>query len=285
MLPVTYRLHDRLRGRFVAYKRVEIGLKQGHQLAPIAASGIAKLKLRALSLLLAQRPTGSRLVPVDLRGGRMYVSDFAGLQVISEVLSGDAYPVSKMPSTARKIVDAGTHIGVTTRYFKSLYPDAEIHGFEPDPRTWRIALRNTEALRDVHIRNEALSSTNGTLTLARSTEGSWATSAYTGDGEKFTVRSVTLDSIITELGEVDILKLDVEGAEWDVLRASGLLDQVACIVGELHATAGVSAEDFLGMLTSRGFRISHDDIDRSEPKGTFVAVADPVRAIGENVSE
>jgi len=43
-----------------------------------------------------------------------------------------------------------------------------------------------------------------------------------------------LDVVLEKLGEVQLLIIDVEGAEFPVLRTSRRLRQVAMIVGEFH---------------------------------------------------
>jgi len=71
-------------------------------------------------------------------------------------------------------------------------------------------------------------------------------------------RIVTLPGLMTELGlsHIDLLKLDCEGAEWDILPgAETVLPQVAQICMEYHLEGGWTAEKLAGWLTDRGFTV------------------------------
>jgi len=59
-----------------------------------------------------------------------------------------------------------------------------------------------------------------------------------GPDDGIEIDTVSLDSIITELGHVDILKIDAEGSEFPILLTSKLLSKVDKIVGEFHEVNG-----------------------------------------------
>ncbi len=53
--------------------------------------------------------------------------------------------------------------------------------------------------------------------------------------KKIQVQSTTLDNALSLFQEpIDLLKIDIEGAEFDVLESSKKLDQIKMIVGEIH---------------------------------------------------
>jgi FkbM family methyltransferase len=87
---------------------------------------------------------------------------------------------------------------------------------------------------------------------------SWNSSLVPGRGFPAcqNVRSVTLDCIARDynLEQIDILKLDIEGAEAAVLRSTGVLDRVRTIVFEYHAKlADMPLKELLDNLT--GFEV------------------------------
>ena len=49
-----------------------------------------------------------------------------------------------------------------------------------------------------------------------------------------TVESLSLDDLIVQIGKIDLLKIDIEGAEYEVLGACKSLSSISCIVGEMH---------------------------------------------------
>ena len=65
----------------------------------------------------------------------------------------------------RVIVDLGSHIGTSILFFRVRHPGAEIHGFEPDPRTFARLRANVGALPGVTIDPRAASGSGGRATF------------------------------------------------------------------------------------------------------------------------
>ena len=55
-----------------------------------------------------------------------------------------------------------------------------------------------------------------------------------GSGDGDGLRGVSLDELVDELGAIDLLKLDVEGAEYEVLSRCRQLRRIGAIAGEMH---------------------------------------------------
>jgi FkbM family methyltransferase len=139
------------------------------------------------------------------------------------------------------ILDVGSNIGLSILYFKKLFRDATIIGFEPDPDTFAVLSRNMAAngLDDVVLRNEAVHDRNDRVDLYGDPErpGSprQSTSAGRISGAKRSVRATRLSDHM--LQPIDFLKLDVEGAELtvvDELERSGKLPLVERMAIEYH---------------------------------------------------
>jgi FkbM family methyltransferase len=208
-----------------------------------------------------------RALPARVRGiGKVWLTDWTQLLVVWEVFVMDAYAGYPLPEHASAILDLGAHVGLTSRFFRARYPQARIVAVEPDPAAARLAQRNLRG-SGVELINLAVAPTAGTVTLYRPVGQSWASSTVTGRGEPIEVPAIQLDSLIEELGEVSILKLDIEGAEHAILAASQRLDAIDCIVGEVHPVSGASTERFFATLA--GFEILTDEMTGG--KGTFIA--------------
>jgi FkbM family methyltransferase len=161
------------------------------------------------------------------------------------------------------ILDCGSNIGMSILFFKKLFGEARIVGFEPDPATYRMLLANIEqnGLRDVVVHNCALSDNEGTIQFYRDTaeEGSLTMSVDKDrcGGEPIVVPARRLSTFITD--PVDLLKMDIEGAEYTVLpelAASGKLSRVKKIHLEYHhhITRGVDQlSSMLRLLEEQGF--------------------------------
>jgi FkbM family methyltransferase len=119
------------------------------------------------------------------------------------------------------VVDCGANIGMSVLYFKGLYPDARVLAFEPDPGAFACLRENVtgNALPDVRIENAAVTGVEGETDFFydRVDPASLRMSIVRErmPKDRRTVRAVRLSRFLDE--EVDFLKLDVEGAELDVI--------------------------------------------------------------------
>jgi FkbM family methyltransferase len=137
------------------------------------------------------------------------------------------------------VLDCGANIGMATFFFKSLYPEAQITAFEPDPVTFKVLQHNISSnrLEDVAVHNVALASEESHIPFYVPESGSLMMSAVSGrsTGKAIDVPAQRLSSFI--VGEVDLLKLDIEGMEGPVLQelvATGKLSLVREAIIEVH---------------------------------------------------
>jgi FkbM family methyltransferase len=194
------------------------------------------------------------------KGGRRFgllLRGPADLATVGEVLVDDLYDVPGVDD-ARVILDLGSHIGTSIVFFRQRHPRAEIHGFEPDPGSFEMLQANVGALEGVSIDARAVAAGRGMARL-HSSPNSLASSLIAGDGDPVSVRTIGLDGIIEELGldRIDLLKIDVEGAEYDVLANATRLGIVRAIAGELHpGLVPVDPDAFFALLD--GFDVHVD---------------------------
>jgi len=161
------------------------------------------------------------------------------------------------------IIDGGSNIGVSILYFKRLYPDARIIGFEPDPSIFQMLNQNISrnALQGVEVHEVGLGSESGVTTFVADNSAS----GQFGESENsIQVRVEPLSKYID--GPVDFLKLNIEGQELAVLRdleATGKLRQVREIVIEYHGWARQEQRlsELLSILDRNGFRYLVHDFD------------------------
>lgn len=157
------------------------------------------------------------------------------------------------------IIDCGTNIGVSLLYFKTQAPNATIIAFEPNPHTHKIVSENVAVNKlNVIVHQVGLGSVKKTETFytdvhdlasqSGSTTGHLATKNY--DVTALEVSITPLSPYIT--GPVDILKLDIEGAEGEVLaelEAADVLRHIKQIFIEYHFD-GVHTTYALGTMLS-----------------------------------
>jgi FkbM family methyltransferase len=151
------------------------------------------------------------------------------------------FDVTTPPST---IVDAGANIGLSSIYFANRFPQARIVAIEPEERNFELLERNTRPYPNVVAVHGALWHEDTSIALVDPGAGEWGfmteTRGATGEraGEILqTVRGVTVDIVMREHGleHIDIMKMDIEGAEREVFSdASSWLGKVDALIVELH---------------------------------------------------
>ncbi len=175
--------------------------------------------------------------------------------LLHEILLHEDYFFPTDTDTPR-IIDGGTHMGMAIYYFKTRYPKAHITGFEPDPALRAMAEENVARnhYEDVTVLPYALAPTRGEVPFYRSEIWTMAGAldnrrSQLGDTlETIQVESVPLSEYLD--GPIDFLKLDIEGAEADVLlEAAEKLPNVAWLFCEVHLGGGAGSERLAQILT------------------------------------
>jgi FkbM family methyltransferase len=141
----------------------------------------------------------------------------------------------------RTIVDVGANVGAATIWFARRCRIAEIVAVEPAPGSLtrlEANLRTNRLENRVSVVPAALSGRTGSVYLSQNGSSVYAQTRATSSPGAERVDAVSLADLFDRCGleEVDVLKLDCEGAEFDALLACDeeLLSRVRVIVGEYH---------------------------------------------------
>jgi FkbM family methyltransferase len=156
------------------------------------------------------------------------------------------------------VVDAGGHVGLFS-LLASARAD-KVVALEPEPGNFRMLSENVtrNGAANVESRQCALASVSGSVGFVEDDRTS-SGSIVVGTDASLVVEAVTLDAIVEETGPVDLLKLDIEGAEFDVLDGASeqTLRRVAAISAELHLGGRAErVEPTLERLRRSGFAVS-----------------------------
>jgi FkbM family methyltransferase len=169
-------------------------------------------------------------------------------------------------------IDVGAHIGFFTIHLAAAVgPAGHVYAFEPFDQAADLLERSIEENRFAEratFRRAAVGAASGTVTLTFPAETLNSGGAYvlregtrplTGNLEK-TVPAVALDDLDLRR-PVRFIKMDVEGAEPQVLRGAArlLADDRPVILSELHPVqleraSGVAGDEFLGQIRSLGYQ-------------------------------
>jgi FkbM family methyltransferase len=167
--------------------------------------------------------------------------------------------------TAPVIIDCGANIGLATIYFKRLYPQSVIIAFEPDPQIFEVLSNNCRVFSTtgVELINKGLWNKEAVVSFKR--EGSEAGRISNNGGFQSRVINISTVSLRDYLKKpVDFLKMDIEGAETEVLNdCADLLGKVDNIFVEYHSFPNrpQTLHRILEILAASGFRIQVQSVN------------------------
>jgi FkbM family methyltransferase len=175
----------------------------------------------------------------------------------------NAYGLGQKLGHVGSILDVGANVGFFALAARARYPNATIHAYEPNPRVLPYLRTNTGDL-NVSIFPEAIGKRSD---FVRVVDEGPSGEAYTCKvpEQEGSVQQVSLATAIERIGgSVDLLKLDCEGAEWEILAAKGCWQAVRNIRMEIHLFNGETVEDAKGALERIGFQLLRLDIKNEE---------------------
>lgn len=190
----------------------------------------------------------------------LYIHDISSFHLGElEIFKNEVYRF--LPGNSNPvIIDCGSNLGMSVIYFKELYPDASITAFEPDPYIFGFLKKNMESFgyANVELINKAVWIEDGTLSfLEEGGAGGRIQNNNSSQNDKYiSVSSVRLKDFL-ENKKVDFLKLDIEGAEYEVLKdCTNDLQLVSNLFIEYHSFIDQSQDldKILEIVSKAGFR-------------------------------
>lgn len=192
--------------------------------------------LNALRVFVSIR-SGSKLrsIYVPRLRHRVYFRSAADKGVISHFL----YPGTRILDTpthpVRVIVDAGANVGMETVRMRYFHPRASVLAIEPSAENHRVLVENAAQHNgQVETLHHALWSSETGLRLLPGATNEAFTVRPVEAGEPADVPAISMNSVLARVGgEIDILKMDIEGSEFEVFRNNtGWVDHVKAFVFE-----------------------------------------------------
>jgi FkbM family methyltransferase len=157
------------------------------------------------------------------------------------------------------ILDGGSNIGLSIVYFKIVYPTSCIYGFEPDPTTFALLKKNVDvnSLSNVQLWNVALWSEAGKSFLTGTPRSSSLQRSLLSLEEIENAVEVETRKLSDWIDRpVDLLKLDVEGAEVAIIKdliTERRLHWIKLLVVEFHPQLTMTGtSEFASLLTEAG---------------------------------
>lgn len=183
-----------------------------------------------------------------------------------------------LPDPGDTVLDVGANIGMFMLYLQSRARGIRVHCFEPASSTRRCLMRNVETNhleRYVSVHEVAVSGTRGMAHLKAapmSGQRSFFASQFVYPDRQESVRCVPLDEALEACATptVDLLKVDVEGAEIDIFEGAtpAMWSRVRRVSVEFHDLIRPGCRDRVTrVLRAQGF---HDiRTETVPPMGTL----------------
>ncbi|QYH38003.1 FkbM family methyltransferase [Algoriphagus sp. NBT04N3] len=156
------------------------------------------------------------------------------------------------------IIDCGSNFGFSIIYFRSIFPKCKLVGFEPDPSIFKILCKNLEVynLKNVQLFNSAVWSSAGFIDFfPNGSLGGRIDNNPINRSEIIQISCLELSGFINK--RVDFLKIDIEGAELDVLYSiEDHLNLVQNLFIEYHSfrDRNQCLNSILEIISRAGFR-------------------------------
>jgi FkbM family methyltransferase len=214
--------------------RAGAGVRDRARIARILANAHLRLgRGRHWLAWLPQRDDPPR--PIRFRSGQSILARRADAIVLYEHFGLDVYAVPLAARGVNTVLDLGANVGYATLALNRRYPGARFVCVEPDAETRRLLRSNLE-LNDVDaaILSVAVVGAPGRYAINRSHFPAANRVAARRDGD---IEGITLTALLDRAGldEVDLMKIDIEGAEREVFEhAADWCMRVRALVAELH---------------------------------------------------
>ncbi len=208
--------------------------------------------------LIAAAQAFPRFTPhtFQYRGLTLTVTDFISVAWQLKEFYDDGRMKFKSDGFEPVIYDCGSNVGVSVLYYKTMFPKAKVKAFEPDPMVVQCLKKNLSAnkIADVELFEKAVWINNDGVSFG--SEGADGGSVFF-EGNKVSLPSVRLKELLEKESKIDLLKMDIEGAELQVLLdCMNELSKIKYLFVEYHSWVSNKQElnVLLDLLTQCGFR-------------------------------
>lgn len=208
--------------------------------------------LRSSSFRIRRIKIAGHKVDLSIPAGEEGVMDYE----FKNILYDDCYGLRKIDGPVNTILDIGGNLGFFSLAARNRFPAARIHSYEPNPKIQSHLLGNTSQL-SIEVHPEAVGASNGWIDLKMDSGSLFATAVTSETGK---IKKTAMAQAIQRLGgSVDLLKLDCEGAEWELFDQPEIWQQVKRLTMEYHlwANPNMDVPEMVRKLGGFGFRITH----------------------------
>lgn len=225
-----------------------IASKQKSRFAPIAWLTERILKNEADNLIKQRRFDGFVL---------NYIRPYEVVKTYKELFVQEIYRFTAK-NDRPIILDCGANIGLSCIYFKSIYPNAIVHAYEPDSKLFQVLKQNIEINKFTNVNLHQAAIWIEDTHLSFDNKGSEASHIDLSGKSSNSVQAYSLAAILNGFDHIDLLKMDIEGAEFEVIQTCAThLHKIENLFLEYHGKVNETHKliTLLDIVKTAGFKV------------------------------
>lgn len=183
---------------------------------------------------------------VETKNGQKEFFVFKNTSYPFKILSGESYPIFNFLTKPKYIFDIGANIGAASFFFAERYPESKIYSFEPAKDLIPILERNLNNYKNISIINKAVKNVTDKKSKlfidSHDFDGSTLHDEHINSNnlninhfeivETINIADFCLEN---KINEIDIIKIDAEGSEYDILYSlKNIISKASVIYCESH---------------------------------------------------
>jgi FkbM family methyltransferase len=189
---------------------------------------------------------------------KLVIGDSEQLSHLFNIFYSEPFRITSELPKNPIIIDGGANIGMASVYYYSKYPTAKIYAIEPYSENIKILKNNLSGIPAAEIYEYALwdESKNISINIEKCSRYN-SILGHNGSKTEEKVRAICLEEFLNNnrIPMIDVLKLNVEGAESKALEGLGKrIADVRIISGEFHPQY-LNMDAFKNQLKSNGFEL------------------------------
>lgn len=160
---------------------------------------------------------------INTRLGDIFINNDQDKEIIREILDENRYSIDERIKLEGRVLDIGAHIGIFSKL--ALSKGCSVTSVEPEEKNFNLLKVNAKGATLI---NKAVTFKKEAFLNVHPDRGEMHRLAESG----VKVETISLDDLID--GEIDLLKMDIEGGEYDAFKGCTKLGMIKQITMEYH---------------------------------------------------
>lgn len=219
---------------------------------------------------------------------RVDLKDEVDQSIANEIFKYREYKSAEgfIQKTTKPILDVGAHMGLFSIYVRALNSDVEIIALEPEPDNFRRLIKTVEEnnMEDIMVEPFALDvgTGGGKLVLSHDSQNHYLLRDDDAKGVPvINVKTISLGDLCNKysINKIGLLKLDIEGGEFDLLNnwTQEDFELIDALIMEYHDTSVREHQDLVDLLQQNKFGVQVFPSQFEKSMGFILAKRKPIR--------